>query len=92
MMNPPTTLMVAAATATNPSTVLTVPWSEPAATSDPTSEIPEMAFVADMSGVCSSGGTRVITWKPTKPARTNTYSSSTRGTAIGGTPDGGGAG
>ena len=35
---------------------------EPAATSEPTSEMPEMAFVADMSGVCSSGGTRVMTW------------------------------
>ena len=31
-----------------------------------------MAFVADMSGVCSSGGTRVMTWKPTNPASTKT--------------------
>ena len=29
-----------------------------------------MAFVADMSGVCSSGGTFVITMKPTNPAST----------------------
>jgi hypothetical protein len=29
---------------------------------EPTREIPEIALVADMSGVCSSGGTRVITW------------------------------
>ena len=34
------------------------------ATSEPTSEMPEMALVADMSGVCSSGGTRVMTMKP----------------------------
>ena len=31
-----------------------------------------MALVADMSGVCSSGGTRVMMKKPTKPARTKT--------------------
>ena len=60
--NPPTTLIVAAVTATKPSIVLTVPRSEPAATSEPTSEMPEIAFVADMSGVCSSGGTRVMIW------------------------------
>ena len=72
MMNPPTTLMVAEATAMVPSTVLTVPWSDPAATSDPTSEIPEIALVADMSGVCSSGGTRVMTWYPTTAARMKT--------------------
>ena len=58
---PPTTLIVAAVTATKPRIVLTIPRSEPAATSEPTSEMPEIAFVADMSGVCSSGGTRVIT-------------------------------
>ena len=34
----------------------------PAVTIDPTSEIPEMAFVADISGVCSNGGTLDITW------------------------------
>ena len=31
-------------------------------TIDPTSEMPEMALVADISGVCRSAGTRVITW------------------------------
>jgi NAD(P) transhydrogenase subunit alpha len=40
------------------------------ATIEPTSEMPEMAFVADMSGVCSSGGTLVITMKPTNAAST----------------------
>ena len=34
-----------------------------------TMEIAEIAFVADMSGVCSSGGTRVMTRNPTNPAR-----------------------
>ena len=29
----------------------------PARTSEPISEMPEMALVADISGVCSSGGT-----------------------------------
>ena len=34
----------------------------PASTSEPMSEMPEMALVADISGVCSSGGTRLMTW------------------------------
>ena len=37
-------------------------WSPPAATSEPTSEMPEMALVADISGVCSRAGTLVMTW------------------------------
>ena len=37
--------------------------------SDPTSEIPEIALVAAMSGVCNSGGTREITMKPVNAAR-----------------------
>jgi hypothetical protein len=52
--------------------VLSVPWSDPAATSDPTREIPEIALVADMSGVWRSGGTRVMTWYPTIAARMKT--------------------
>src|SRR3954465_5842972 len=62
MMNPPTTLIVAEVTATKPRMVATCPWSEPAATNEPTSEMPEIALVADINGVCSRGGTRVITW------------------------------
>jgi aryl-alcohol dehydrogenase-like predicted oxidoreductase len=58
---------------TVPRIVLTTLRPAPAATSDPTSEMPEIAFVADMSGVCNSGGTRAMTRIPTKPARTNTY-------------------
>ena len=37
--------------------------------------MPEIAFVAAMSGVCSSGGTREMTMKPTNAASTKTYSS-----------------
>lgn len=51
MRKPPTTLAIAAVTAITPRTVERVLRSEPAATSDPTSEIPEMALVAAMSGV-----------------------------------------
>ena len=60
--NPPTTLIIAQVTAMQPRMLL-MRWSpEPAATSEPTSEIPEIALVADISGVCSSDGTRLITW------------------------------
>ncbi len=61
MRKPPTTLMVAAVTATKPNTVLAVPRLAPATTSEPTNEMAEMALVADISGVWSSGGTRVMT-------------------------------
>ena len=60
--NPPTTFVVAQTTAMKPRMVARRPYCPPAATIEPTSEIPEIAFVADMSGVCSSGGTRVMTW------------------------------
>src|SRR5579863_6028693 len=43
------------------STVLGVLCSLPAARRAPTTEIAEMALVADMSGVCKSGGTREMT-------------------------------
>ena len=62
MRNPPTTLVVEQATAMNPNSVLKVPYPDPATTSEPTRLIPDMALVADMSGVCRSGGTRVIRW------------------------------
>ena len=62
IMNPPTTLMVAAVTAMKPRTARAEPWCAPAATSEPTSEMPQMALVPLMSGVCSSGGTREMTW------------------------------
>ena len=49
--NPPTTLMDAQMTAIIPSVLLRVPRLLPAATREPTSEMPVMAFAADMSGV-----------------------------------------
>ena len=54
--------------ATKPRMVLTqlklpcASYSSPATTREPISEMPEMALVADISGVCNSGGTRVMTW------------------------------
>jgi hypothetical protein len=65
-------LIVAAATAIVPSAVVTAPWPEPAATSEPTSEIPEIALVAAISGVCNSAGTRDRIWWPSRAARKKT--------------------
>ena len=62
--NPPTTLVVEHTTAMNPRTIATLLWCgpvPPAITIDPTSEMPEIAFVADIRGVCKSGGTREMT-------------------------------
>ena len=61
MRKPPTTLMVEAVTAMNPSAVLSGLYPAPATTSDPISEIPEIALVADISGVCRRGETREMT-------------------------------
>jgi hypothetical protein len=61
MRKPPTMFDVAATTAMNPRIVATVDARDPAAISDPTREIPDIAFVAAINGVCSSGGTREIT-------------------------------
>ena len=41
---------------------------------EPTTEIAEIAFVSDISGVCSSRDTRPMTPSPTKVARTRTDS------------------
>ena len=58
-INPPTQLIVAKITATNPSHV---PSSPPTlvAIIAPTIAIPEIAFEPDISGVCNVGGTLVI--------------------------------
>ena len=54
-------MAVAIETAMKPRMVVrTVSWA-PAVTSVPTSVIPEIAFAPDISGVCRSGGTFVIT-------------------------------
>ena len=59
--NPPTMLLVAQITAMNPRMVETLLCAAPAAISEPTSEMPEIALVAAMSGVCSNAGTFEIT-------------------------------
>src|SRR6266850_906329 len=69
---PPTTLVVAAATAMNPRMVASSLRLEPAITSEPTSEIAEIALVADINGVCRRGGTREMTWYPRNAASTKT--------------------
>jgi hypothetical protein len=46
--------------------------SSPETNRAPLKAIPEMALAPDMSGVCSVGGTLLITSKPTKEANTNT--------------------
>src|SRR5262250_454479 len=51
IMKPPTTLMVEATTAVKPRTVLRRVRCAPAVTMDPTSEIPDIALVADIRGV-----------------------------------------
>src|SRR5690242_5830739 len=61
IMNPPITLIDAEITAMKPSHVaigLSLLCPRPATTIAPTTEIAESAFVADISGVCSRGGTR----------------------------------
>jgi len=58
---PPTTFVVAHTTAMKPRIVLSVLYRAPAVTIDPTSEMPEIALVADINGVCSNGGTLEIT-------------------------------
>ena len=65
-------LAVAHTTATNPRIVATALRWAPAAMSDPTSEMPEIAFVAAMRGVCRSGGTREMTMNPTNAASRKT--------------------
>src|SRR5690554_1761240 len=66
--------MVAAATATTPSTAPKVLCSVPATISAPTIEMPEMALEPDISGVCSCEGTFEINSKPRKIASTKTKS------------------
>ena len=61
MRNPPTTLVVEQVTARKPRKVLSRSYWAPAITNEPINEMPEIALVADMSGVCSNGGTREMT-------------------------------
>ena len=59
---PPTTFAVASTTATNETRRMKSPgWGAPMTMIAPTITIPWIAFVPDMSGVCSSVGTFEIT-------------------------------
>ena len=58
---PPTTFVEEQPTAMKPRMILAQSCISPTTTREPISEMPEMALVADMSGVCSKGGTREMT-------------------------------
>src|SRR3989454_9970976 len=72
---PLTRLVVDAKIAMNPSTRLSEGASfSPVIRMAPTTEIAEIAFVRDISGVCRRGETRRISSKPRKAASMNTHS------------------
>ena len=72
---PPTTLIVPKAMAITRSSSLRNPSEIPIVMIPPSSTIPWIALVADMSGVCSVFGTFEITSKPTNAASTRIVSS-----------------
>ncbi len=72
MKNPPTMLLNEAATAIAPRIVESFVSCRPAMMIAATTTIASSAFVNDISGVCSSGETRLISSNPTNPARMNT--------------------
>src|SRR5262245_47605659 len=73
---PPTTLAEASTTAISPTTVVSVSlWPSPATSIAPTITIPWIAFVPDISGVCSSVGTLEISSNPRKMASTRIVTS-----------------
>ena len=75
---PPTTFADASTTATKPTTRVSVSLCPcPATSIAPTITIPWIAFVPDISGVCSSVGTFEITSKPRKIASTRIVTSNT---------------
>src|SRR5262245_16985991 len=61
IINPPTTLIIAEVTAIKPRNLLRSLYLPPAVRIEPTTEIAEMALVADINGVCNRGGTREMT-------------------------------
>lgn len=71
-MNPPTTLMDAKTTAKNPKMDDMPPTDEPATSTAPTIVMPLIALEPDINGVCSVGGTFVISSNPIKIANTKT--------------------
>jgi hypothetical protein len=64
--------MVAKTTATNARTCSRVESAEPATSIAPTRTMPWIAFVPDISGVCSIAGTLEMISKPMNTARTKT--------------------
>src|SRR5215471_3541096 len=82
MRKPDTMLVIDAATATVPRIVVMLESRSPAMINEPTTAIAEIAFVSDISGVCSSRETFWITWNPTKVASMNTKSIDQRSRAI----------
>src|SRR5580692_553553 len=70
--NPPTILLNDAATAIAPNTSVSRVSCRPAMMMAATTTIASRAFVSDISGVWSSGETRLMTSKPTNPARMKT--------------------
>jgi hypothetical protein len=72
---PPTTLIAPKATAIRPRMVAIPPPPTPATRIAPTITMPWIAFVPDISGVCSIVGTFEMTSKPTNTARASTVSS-----------------
>src|SRR4051812_37538948 len=74
MRNPLTMLVIEAATAIVPRSVVRSDSRSPAMRIDPTTAIAEIALVSDISGVCSRRDTFWITWKPTNVASMKTKS------------------
>src|SRR5262249_13512803 len=62
IINPPTTFIIAEMPAIKSRNLLTSLSFPTAVRIEPTTEIAEMALVADINGVCKRGGTREITW------------------------------
>ena len=69
---PLTMLVIEAATASVPRTVVNVVRCSPAMMIEPTTAIAEIALVSDISGVCSRRETFRITSKPMNVASMNT--------------------
>src|SRR5262249_16082534 len=72
MMNPPTTLLVAATMAIVPRIAARLLLCSPARMIAPTTAMASSALVSDISGVCSSGETRRMTSNPMKAANIKT--------------------
>ena len=75
---PPTTLIVPNAIAITSRTSSSTPSAGPITIRPPSSTIPWIAFVPDISGVCSVLGTFEMTSNPTKAASTRIASSVSR--------------